>query len=391
MLGNSDKPCGPCRERGVAETSGTQNGPNPSRDPAFQGFVIDSLPVAVIVLNADFKISGFNPAAERITGYTASEAMGQFCGDVLRCGMCSVHCPLRSAVKGRKPVSLVETTIHKKSGEIIPVQMNTAGLFDESGCLIGGVESFQDISRLKSLEREKDNLISMFAHDMKSALTIIGGYVLRLLKKRDAIDQEKEKQYLEIIKSQSGKLEELVDNFLEFSRLQTGELKLNLTATSLDKELMDVVDSFRLKASESGIQIELQNEDVLPLIRADAQHLRRVFTNLIDNALKYSDEGTTVTVSTHETPTHVIVKVSDEGHGMPQEELPFVFDAFHRGVGTQKKGGFGLGLAGVKAIVDAHGGRVRVKSEPGEGSTFIVTLPKTGHEQSREEGDRGFP
>jgi signal transduction histidine kinase len=131
----------------------------------------------------------------------------------------------------------------------------------------------------------------------------------------------------------------------------------------------------------------LQNEEVLPLIRADAQHLRRVFTNLIDNALKYSDEGTTVAVSTHETPTHVIVKVSDEGHGMPEEELPFVFDAFHRGVGTQKKGGFGLGLAGVKAIVDAHGGRVRVKSEPGEGSTFIVTLPKTGHEQGREEGD----
>ena len=373
---NMNEPDDSFDRNGSSGPSGGGN--NPVQNPTFYRFVIDSLPVAVIVLNSEFKISGFNPAAERITGFTAPEAIGQFCGDILHGGMCSTHCPLRSAVRGRKPVSLVETTIRKKSGETIPVQMNTAGLFDDNAQLIGGVESFQDISRLKALEREKDNLISMFAHDMKSALTIIGGYALRLLKKKDTIGKEKEGQYLGIIKNESGKLEVLVDDFLEFSRLQTGELKLNLTATSLDKELMDVVESYRLKASESEIHIQLQNDEVLPLIQADAHHLRRVFSNLIDNALKYSDENTTITISTTETPTHVVVKVADEGHGMPQEELPFLFDAFHRGPGTEKKGGFGLGLAGVKAIVDAHGGHVRVDSEPGKGSTFTIALPKTG-------------
>ncbi len=376
---NTDNPDGTACATHIAPPSGVAKiGNTPVKDQDFHGFVIDSLPVAVIVLNADFKISGFNPAATRITGFSAAEAMGQFCGDILHGGMCSAHCPLRSAVKGGKPVSLVETTIRKKSGETIPVQMNTAGLFDDDGRLIGGVESFQDISRLKALEREKDNLISMFAHDMKSALTIIGGYVIRLLKKQDTIDKDKEKQYLGIIKNESGNLEVLVDDFLEFSRLQTGELKLNLTAASVDKELMDVVDSYRLKASESGIDIELNNEEVLPLVRADVQHLRRVFSNLIDNALKYSKENTAITVSTHETAGHVIVKVADQGQGVPQEELPFVFDAFHRGSGTHDKGGFGLGLAGVKAIVDAHGGHVRVESKPGKGSTFTVALPKTG-------------
>ena len=211
---------------GIAKDSDVAKGNNEDvHDLMFYRFVIDSLPTAVLTVNADLKITGFNPRAKKVTGYTEAEAMGHFCGDILQGGMCHVHCPLRTAVKGKKPVSLVETTIRNKRGETIPVRMNTAGLFDDDGHLIGGVESFQDISRLKALEREKDNLISMFAHDMKSSLTIIGGFVLRLLKKLRDIDEAKQEKYLEIIKNESGKLELLINDFLEFSRLQTGKLK----------------------------------------------------------------------------------------------------------------------------------------------------------------------
>ena len=360
----------------VRHSEAARGNPEDVHDLGFYRFVIDSLPTAVLTVNADFKITGFNPWAEKVTGYREAEAMGRFCGDILRGGRCQAHCPLRSAVKGRKPVSLVETTIHKKSGETIPVRMNTAGLFDDDGRLLGGVESFQDISRLKDLEREKDNLISIFAHDMRSSLTIIGGYVLRLLKKLRDIDKEKEEEYLGIIKNESSKLELLIDDFLEFSRLQTGKLKLNLTATSLDKELMDILDSYRLRASESGIKLKLQNEVVLPVIEGDAHKLRRVFTNLVDNALKFSKEKGTITVTTERTATEVIVKVEDEGIGIPSNELPYIFDAFHRGSGTEAERGFGLGLAGVKTIIEAHGGHVRVDSEESRGSIFTVALPK---------------
>ena len=238
----------------------------------------------------------------------------------------------------------------------------------------------KDISRVKALEREKDNLISMFAHDMKSSLTIIGGFALRLLKKLRGIDEAKQEEYLEIIKNESGKLELLINDFLEFSRLQTGKLKLNLAATSLDKELMEILDSYRLRASESGIKLELQNEEALPIIEADAHKLRRVFTNLVDNALKFSKEKGTITVTTEETATEVMVKMEDEGIGIPSDELPYVFDAFHRGSGTQEKRGFGLGLAGVKTIIEAHGGRVWAESEGYDeeqlpGSTFHILLP----------------
>ncbi|MBW1802741.1 MAG: HAMP domain-containing histidine kinase [Deltaproteobacteria bacterium] len=281
-------------------------------------------------------------------------------------------------MNGHRPVSLIETTIVNKWGVNLPVRMNTAGLFDDNGHLIGGVESFQDISRLKSLEREKDNLISMFAHDMKSSLTIIGGFALRLLKKTGQIDKEKQKEYLRIIKAESGKLESLINDFLEYSRLQTGRLKLNISATSLDKELMELFDSYQPKASQSGVKLELQNEEDLTIINADAGQLHRVFTNLLDNAFKFSKEKGKVTISTHETAEEVVVKVKDEGIGIERDEVPYIFDSFRRGKIGENKEGFGLGLAAVKAIVEGHGGRILVESELGKGSVFTVILPKAG-------------
>jgi two-component system phosphate regulon sensor histidine kinase PhoR len=342
----------------------------------FYRFIIDSLPSAVLTVNADLEITGFNPWAEKVTGYTEKEALGRYCGEILQGGMCHAHCPLRTVLKGHRPVSLVETTIMNKWGETIPVRMNTAGLLDDHGHLIGGVESFQDISRLKSLEREKDNLISMFAHDMKSSLTVIGGFVLRLIKKIRQIDEEKQKKYLDIIKNESGKLESLINNFLEFSRLQTGRLKFNFSATSLDKELMELVDSYQLTATQSGLGLELKNEEELPVIEADAGQLRRAFSNLLDNAIKFSKEKGTITLSTHETEKEVLVTVKDEGIGIERDDAPYIFDSFRRGKNTEKKEGFGLGLAAVKTIVEGHGGRVRVDSEPGKGSVFTVVLPK---------------
>jgi len=371
--------------RRVAKGSDLDKGnDNHLHDLAFYRFVIDSLPTAVLTVNADFKITSFNPCAEKVTGYTEAEAMGRFCGDILQSGMCRLHCPLRTAVRGKKPVSLVETTIRNKGGETIPVRINTAGLFDDEARLIGGVESFQNISRLKALEREKDNLISMLAHDMKSSLTVIGGFTRRLLTKGRTLNQAKQDEYLEMVRDQSDKLELLIEDFLEFSRLQTGKIKPNLGPTSLDKELMEIVYSYQLKASEMGIELKLENEAVLPIIQADARKLRRVFTNLLDNALKFSKEKGVITVTTEETPTEVIVKVEDEGIGISPDELPYIFDAFYRGVDTEGKGGFGLGLAGVKTIIEAHGGRVRVDSEPGKGSAFTVVLPKPGKSRGAE-------
>jgi len=358
-------------------TKSAQKTQSIEKDLAFYKFVVDSVPSGVMTVDRNMRITGFNPWAQRLTAYSAQEAIGTFCGEILRGGMCDTQCPLRTALTNREPMSLVESTVRTKAGETIPVRMNVAGLFDESGNLIGGVESFQDISALKTLERERNNLISTFAHDMKSSLTVIGGFVLRLLHKADTVDQQKEQRYLEIIKDESEKLETLILDFLEFARLQTGSLKLNLSATSLDKELTELCEAYQPRISSAGLTLELENETALPPINGDARQLRRVFTNLLDNAIKFSQKGGRIVVLTGKSGNDIFVQVRDQGTGISSDELPYIFDAFHRGrIGTKIEG-FGLGLAAVKAIVEAHGGKVLVESEIGKGSAFTVLLPSS--------------
>ena len=354
-------------------------------DLNFYRFILNSIPVAVATISSKFKITGFNPWAEQLTGYSEKEAMGQYCGDILQGGMCKINCPLRAVINKHQSVIRMDTTITDRSGKAIPVRMNTAGLFDDKGHLLGGLEAFQDISRLQALEREKANLISMFAHDIKSSLTIIGGFILRLIKKRTSLDEEKKIEYLDIMKNETGKLSFLVNDFLEFSRLQTGKLKLEFSPTSLDKELMELFDTYQIRAKQAGINLKLENDEELPIIEADANRLRRIFTNLLDNAMKFSKIEGTVTLSTDQTEKDIVIKVKDEGIGIDPEDLPFIFDTFNRGKDAEKREGFGLGLATVKAIVEAHGGRVLVKSALGKGSEFKIILPKERVEQKQAE------
>jgi two-component system phosphate regulon sensor histidine kinase PhoR len=256
--------------------------------------------------------------------------------------------------------------------------MSTAALLDEQGRLIGGLEAFQDISKLKALDREKANLLSILAHDMKSPLIAIQGFVLRLLAQDSDTPDVKREQYLEIIRKEAGKLESLIDDFLEFSRLQTGKVHLNFSATSLEKELLELYKVYQPRAAEAGIRLKFENPESLEIIKADAARLRRVFANLLDNALKFNTGKGTVTISAKQTNLDIRVSITDEGVGIDDKDLLYIFDSFQRGKDVVGKEGFGLGLAGVKTIVEAHGGRVLVKSKVGRGSVFTVILPKTG-------------
>ena len=346
--------------------------------------VIDSLPVGVITVDSDLHIIGFNPWAVAITGYSEKEALGRFCGEILHGGMCTARCPLRTVLNAEKPIIGLETTVENKSGKTIPVRMNTAALFDEKGHLTGGVEAFQDISYMKALERERNNVMSMIAHDMKSPIIGIHGFAHRLLQKAGDRD-EKEKRYLKIIEREAGKLESMIDDFLEFSRLQTGRLKLDFSATSVDKELHELYEIYEPLAAEHGLTMHLDSDEPLPVIKADPKRLRRVFTNLLTNAIKFSKEKGAITISTHETSDEVLIVVSDEGIGIAAEDQLFIFDPFYRGqTDDKKREGFGLGLAGAKAIVEGHGGSIQVESQPGKGSSFTVRLPKKGPSSENE-------
>lgn len=236
--------------------------------------------------------------------------------------------------------------------------------------------SILDISKLKALERERANLTAMFGHDMKSALVIIQGFVMRLLNRALCIDAAKQEQYLNIVCKEAAKLEFLVDDFLEFTRLQTGTLRMELSSTSLDRELQELLEPYQEKARQQGIVIQLKNLEALPVIEADARRLRRVFVNLLDNAFKYSRAAGTITIEAAETEDRVEIRIIDQGIGIHSEDLPYIFDPFHRGHDVSTYDGYGVGLAAVKTIMEAHGGKVLVDSRVARGSTFTVVLPK---------------
>lgn len=337
---------------------------------------VDHLPMGVVVLDSDRRVVKFNAWAEKITGFSAEEAVGHFCGDILRGALCGGCCPLQAVIDRSRPVVRVETSLTTRSGCLTPIRMHTAGLFDASGRLMGAVEAFRDISHQLTLERERTSLISMLAHDMRSSLSGIHGLGLRLMRKLDDLDESQRQEYLGAITREAAKLEALVDDFLEFSRLETGQLRLDFSATSLDKELEELFAVYSLKADRHNLKIELRVDSFLPVIEADANRLRRVLANLLDNAIKFSKTGGRITITAREQEEEIIISIADEGIGISAGDLPKIFDLFYRGGETSKHSGHGLGLSIVRSIIEGHGGRVVASSSVSQGSTFTIYLPK---------------
>lgn len=182
--------------------------------------------------------------------------------------------------------------------------------------------ALEDITEFKTLERERANLVNMFAHDMKSPLVGIQGFALRLLKEGQASKPDKQRQYLEVIRREAAQLEKVVNDFLDYSRLESGNLKLNFSTVDLDKELLELVESFQPRFNEAGIGLNLISVEKLPVIQADAGNLRRACTNLLDNALKYSSEGSQVTIEAQAGEDSVTLRFIDQGWESPRMNCP---------------------------------------------------------------------
>jgi signal transduction histidine kinase len=215
---------------------------------------------------------------------------------------------------------------------------------------------------------------AMAVHDMKSSLILIGGFIRRLTAEPLAIDDERQRSYLRIIKKEGLKLETLLDDFLACTEL-AGELRLELRPTCLARELRDICESHQLRAGRRNITLRLKCPVQLEPIPADRMRLQRVFGNLLDNALKFSPPESTISVRIRGWKSEVHIAFMDEGPGIDDSDLPYLFEARYRGRTGVETEGSGLGLASVKAVVEAHGGRVLAKNRPEKGAVFTVVLP----------------
>ena len=234
----------------------------------------------------------------------------------------------------------------------------------------------EDITKIRKLEREKRNIVSMFAHDMKNPLVVSEGFLSRTIVGKAGTLTEKQLNYLKIAHSELGKVSLLISNFLEFSKYEAGEFKPVFTPVDMQAEILKNIESEKMEAEKKQISISLEQSDSSnSVVHADAAMINRLIRNLLDNAIKHTDSGGVVTVRVTDRGTEILVSVKDTGTGIPKDHLPYIFDAFYR-VDRNSKGS-GLGLAITKTIVELHGGKIWVQSSIGESSIFFFTPMKT--------------
>ncbi len=353
----------------------------------FYRLILDSIPVAIVTMDYDFKITSFNSQAEKLTGYSRKEAIGRPCYEILNSSRCTHACPLQTAGDINMSSSDLESEITNRHGEHIAIKTSVASVLNEDNDFIGYLEVIEDISRQKRREREKSNFFSMIAHDMKSPLIGISGLIARLKKEKICAKNEKLRMYLKVMGETEQRLESMVREFLEYCRLESGQIQLELSQTDVENVLQQVTAMHQLMAEEKNIVLSLGGGSLTP-IEVDANRLFRVFTNIIDNAIKYSPRQSEITINARETAAEIIISFQDQGRGIKAEEIPYIFDAFYRIESQEDIGGHGLGLAASSAIVRQHGGRIVVESEPGRGSVFTVRLPKDKTGNAKEGGGR---
>ena len=336
-------------------------------------FILDSIPVAMVSMDAELKITSFNTRAEQLTGFSAREAIGKPCHTILHSSLCAENCPLQTVQEQGESATGLEAELVNRYHEHIQVRIGSAAIEDDKGNVMVFLEVVEDISREKFMEGEKNNFLFMVAHDMKSPLIAIQGLTRRIREHHDDMSQEQLDEYLKAITGASEQLEEHVRDFLIFSRQATSNIKLQIEDVTISGLINALVKRHQSIATEKQLTITQQYASA-GHIQADSHQLQRAFENLLDNAFKFVAIAGEITISSFETEQEVIVEIKDNGPGIAAKDLPFIFDAFYQGVTGNK--GHGLGLAAVKAIVREHGGRISVKSSPSQGATFTVRLPK---------------
>jgi two-component system phosphate regulon sensor histidine kinase PhoR len=256
------------------------------------------------------------------------------------------------------------------------LQVNAAAIFNAAGEREGTILVFHDLTRLKQLERTREEFVANVSHELRTPLSLIKGYVETLI---DGARNNPEvaERFLKIIERNAQRLDLLIQDLLTISALESGRIKLNLQPVALRPLVEKIFNDLKPPADNKNIRLVNKLPELA--VTADANRLDQVLANLVDNAIKYGRAQGIVVVGGKKTDDGKIeVFVQDDGPGIPPEALDRVFERFYRvdKARSREQGGTGLGLSIVKHIVQNHGGTVWVKSELGKGATFFFTLPK---------------
>jgi signal transduction histidine kinase len=257
-------------------------------------------------------------------------------------------------------------------------------------------------ARLVELDTLKSDFVSSVSHELRTPLTTIKALTRLLL--RDDLDESKRRQYLETISVECDRQIDLVLNLLDLSRIEGGVFRLAAAEVDVGEVIQSCVQSEAIAAAKRGHSLEYENNGAVLSVRADPKALRRVLSNLIENAIKYTPDGGSIKVFAFDDNDEVSISVQDNGRGIPEEDLPVLFDKFHRGrpaphsaamrnaredsefLEDADVSGVGLGLFLAKNVIERMGGTIAVETTLGRGSTFTLKLPKWDRTKIVNEG-----
>jgi PAS domain S-box-containing protein len=343
--------------------------------------ILANIADGIVAVDREGEVVLWNSAAEQITGVPATEALGRTPTDVLQR---TLESPGSTASRDRV-VSIM------RGDEEVWLSLTEAVMRDPAGAVAGRIFAFRDISADRLLERMKSEFVSTVSHTLRTPLTSIYGFAETLLRQDVLFGEDERRTFLGYIASESQRLTTIVDALLNVARLDANELAVNLAPTDVTDLAEQVVASAQASGTANGHRFVLDLPSEPLRAEADPEKLRQVFAILLDNALKYSPGGGTVTVGAVRRDQSVEVRVVDEGIGIPEEEQERIFRKFYRGGETGRTGaagGTGLGLFIARGLVAAMGGRIRVESREGEGSSFAVELPLARAAATDVEGGR---
>jgi two-component system, OmpR family, phosphate regulon sensor histidine kinase PhoR len=345
---------------------------------AVQGQILEGMQEGVLVLDRDGRVVMMNPALRTML-LLGTEAKGKLLMEVVR------HADLHEIVnraRVRRTTSLGEIDLPG----IKPRRLLThaTAFSGEAGGLLAVFVDVTDLRRLESLRRD---FVANVSHELRTPVTAVRSAAETL--KASALedpDATVAVRFVDIIERNAERLQSLIEDLLELSRLESKEFRLKKEEVRLPVVASIVQGLFRERAEKKGVRLVLAVEDDAPPLVTDQRALEQVVANLVDNAIKYCPPGATVTLATQKVAGAMRVLVRDTGHGIDPKHLPRLFERFYRVDAGRSRdvGGTGLGLSIVKHLVEAMGGQVTVESEVGKGSSFAVTLPVRAIAAARE-------
>jgi signal transduction histidine kinase len=244
---------------------------------------------------------------------------------------------------------------------------------DADGRLVGAVTLLEDITHLSEVSRLKSEFIAAASHELRTPLTSVQMGIHLLLEGTAGPLEQRQQDILQVCREDTARLDRLMRELLDLSKIESGAVTPVLVQTRPSTLITGAIDPLRLQVEAGGVRVIVDAPPDLPNVAVDPSQVERVIGNLVTNAARATPAGGTITVTAARRGEEVAVSVTDTGAGIPRDYLPRIFEPFVQ-VPHAPAGGAGLGLAISRRIVEAHGGRLTVQSEPGHGSTFTFTV-----------------